>query len=99
MAVAGSLFVGAAALLSLVLRGDYAPLAATMALVVVPYLILQEWTRTNSSWVRRVDIAHVMAGPWLLTWSQAPWLGIAIACLIATLLLMLAVGRGKHLEF
>lgn len=98
MAGVGSFFVGVAAFLSLVLRGEYTPLVATLGMLGVPYLVLQEWAR-RVSWARKVDIAHVMAGPWLLTWGNVPWLAMAAVCLMTTLFLGLAARQGRHLEF
>jgi hypothetical protein len=98
MAGVGSVFVGLAAFLSLVLRGEYAPLVVTLAILAVPYLILQEWAR-RVSWARKIDIAHVMAGPWLLTWGNVPWLATAVVCLLTMLSLGLAARQGRRLEF
>jgi len=98
MAGVGSVFVGLAALLSLVLRGEYTPLVVTVATLAVPYLVLQEWAR-RVSWARKIDIAHVMAGPWLLTWGSVPWLAITGVCLLTMLSLGLAARQGRRLEF
>jgi ABC-type transport system involved in multi-copper enzyme maturation permease subunit len=98
MAGIGSVFVGLAAFLSLVLRGEYTPLVVTLTMLAVPYLILQEWAR-RLSWARKIDIAHVMAGPWLLTWGDVPWLAIAVVGLLTMLSLGLAARQGRRLEF
>jgi ABC-type transport system involved in multi-copper enzyme maturation permease subunit len=98
MAGVGSVFVGLAAFLSLILRGEYTPLAVTLAMLAVPYLVLQEWAR-RVSWARKIDIAHVMAGAWLLTWRDVPWLAIAMVCLLTALFLGLAARQGRRLEF
>jgi hypothetical protein len=98
MAGVGSVFVGLAAFLSLILRGQYSPLVVTLAMLAVPYLVLQEWAR-RVSWARKIDIAHVMAGAWLLTWRDVPWLAIAMVCLLTALFLGLAARQGRRLEF
>jgi ABC-type transport system involved in multi-copper enzyme maturation permease subunit len=98
MAGVGSVFVGLTAFLSLVLRGEYAPLVVTLALLALPNFVLQEWAR-RASWARKIDIAHVMAGPWLLTWGGVPWFAIATVWLLTALILVLAVKQGKRLEF
>lgn len=94
----GSVFVGLSALLSLILRGEYTPLVVTLAMLAVPYLVLQEWAR-RVSWARKIDIAHVMAGAWLLTWSNVPWFAIVMVCLLTVLFLGLAAMQGSRLEF
>lgn len=98
MAGVGSVFVGLAAFLSLILRGEYSPLAVTLAMLAAPYLVLQEWAR-RVSWARKIDIAHVMAGAWLLTWGDVPWLAIVVVCLLTGLFLGLAARQGRRLEF
>ena len=98
MAGVGSVFVGLAAFLSLILRGEYTPLVMTLAMLAVPYLVLQEWAR-RVSWARKIDIAHVMAGAWLLTWRDVPWLALAVVCLMTVLFLGLAARQGRRLEF
>ena len=98
MAGVGSVFVGLAAFLSLILRGGYTPLVMTLAMLAVPYLVLQEWAR-RVSWARKIDIAHVMAGAWLLTWRDVPWLALAVVCLMTVLFLGLAARQGRRLEF
>ena len=100
MAVAGSIFVAIAVLASLLFRGEYAPLTGTLALVVLPYVFLQEWTRLHPYlWTSRFDAAHVMAGPWLLSWRNMPWSGVITTSLLTTIVLMLAIRRGRQLEF
>jgi len=100
MAVAGSTFVAIAALASHAIRGEYAPISSTLAAVVLPYVFLQEWTRLHPNlWTSRIDAAHVMAAPWLLNWRNAPWLGIAVMSVATALTLMIAMQRGKRLEF
>lgn len=98
MAGVGSVFVGLTAFLSLILRGEYTPVVVTLAILMVPYLVLQEWAR-RVSWARKIDIAHVMAGAWLLTWGDVPWLAIVVVCLLTGLFLGLAAKQARRLEF
>jgi ABC-type transport system involved in multi-copper enzyme maturation permease subunit len=101
LAGGGALFVGFAILVSTVVKGDWAPLAATLGVLGLPYLVLQEYVRhaNADSWVRHFDVAHVMAGPWYLTWSSVPWGSVGLIWLATIGLLALAVWCGNRLDY
>ena len=97
----GALFIGVALLVSSVARGDWAPLAGTIGVIGVPYLVLQEYVRQSpsDSWARRFDLAHVMAGSWYLTWSNIPWASLALISIVGIGALAAAVWFGNRLNY
>jgi ABC-type transport system involved in multi-copper enzyme maturation permease subunit len=101
LAGGGALFVAFALAVSTVVNGNWGPLAATLIGLGLPYLILQEHVRgaSSDSWSRDVDIAHVMAGPWHLTWSNVPWGGVGLIWLGTLGLLAAAVWYGNRLDY
>ena len=101
LAAGGALFIGVALLVSTVARGDWAPLAGTIGVIGVPYLVLQEYVRQSptDSLARRFDLAHVMAGPWYLTWSNVPWTSIALIWTLAIGAIAAAVWFGNRLNY
>jgi ABC-type transport system involved in multi-copper enzyme maturation permease subunit len=101
LAGGGVLFIGVALLISTVVKGEWAPLVGTIGMMGMPYLILQDYVRQAppDSWARQFDLAHVMAGPWYLTWSSVPWASIALIWVLATGALATAVWFGNRLDY
>lgn len=101
LAGGGVLFIGVALLISTVVKGDWTPLAATIGVMGIPYLILQEYVRQapSDSWARHFDLARVMAGPWYLTWSSVPWVSLAPIWTLALGALAAAVWLGNRLDY
>jgi hypothetical protein len=101
LAGGGVLFIGVALLISTVMKGDWTPLVGTIGILGIPYLILQEYVRQSpsDSLARQFDLAHVMAGPWYLTWSSVPWTSIALMWILALGALATAVWLGNRLDY
>lgn len=97
----GVFFICLALLISAVVKGDFTPVAATIGIVGVPYLVLQEYVRRAraDSWARKFDMAHVMAGPWYLIWSNVPWASLALVWTLAIGILATAVWFGNRLDY
>jgi len=101
IAAAGMMFLGLGAMLSTVIRGEHMALPITLIVLGVPYLFVQEYVRESApnTWVQRIDISHVMAGPPHLTWTTVPWFGLAVSLLLAICLLLIAVNVGESIEY
>ena len=53
----------------------------------------------RGDWLRNIDLAHIMAGPWQLTWTTLPWLGMAIMWTMTALLLIAAIKHGDRVDY
>src|SRR6266446_8321809 len=98
---AGVVFLALGAVFSTLIRGEHMALPITLVLLGSPYLVLQEHIRqaAPSTWVHRVDVSHVMAGPPHLTLATTPWLGLAVSILLAIGLLFVAAKIGDSVEY
>ena len=95
MVVAGGIFTVGSNFLSVILRRSYyVAVSLSLFILGLPYIVLQEFAREikTDSIAYRFDISHVMAGPWLLTWQNVPWLAaalwLAVAAIIAGLTML-----------
>lgn len=102
MVTAGSIFILLANLLSLIVRSSYyVALSLVLLIIGLPYIVLQEYAReiTHSSIAYKLDIAHVMAGSWLLSWNNVPWISLAVLFLISILIFMITVRYVKKTDY
>lgn len=101
IAVAGVVFVALGAISSTLIRGEHMALPATLVLLGIPYLFIQEYFReaAPNEWISWIDISHVMAGPPQLTWVTVPWFGVAFSLLLTACLSFIAIRIGQSLEY
>ena len=101
IAVSGVVFLALGAIFSTVIPGEHMALPATLVVLGIPYLFIQEYVREAApkEWMSWIDISHVMAGPPHLTWANVPWLGVAVSLLLAAFLSFLAIRIGESLEY
>ena len=84
--------------------GNYLSLILTLVLLGAPYLWLQTYMQhmrdlERTPWVRNLDFAHTMAGPWLLSWSTTPWMPLLVAWILTAVLLVITVAHGDRLDY
>lgn len=84
--------------------GEHLSLILTVAILGVPYLLLQgymQYTQAvgRASWLGNFNIAHAMAGPYQLTWATTPWIGLGIAWMLAGLLTGAAAVYGDRVDY
>jgi len=84
--------------------GNYLSLILTLVLLGAPYLWLQTYMQHmrdlgRTPWVRYLDFAHTMAGPWQLSWSTAPWMSLLAAWILTAALLAATVVHGDRLDY
>ena len=84
--------------------GDYLCLLITLALLGVPYLVLQTYMQHlryfgQTSWLAYFDFAHAMAGPWQLTWATVPWLTLFATWALTAVCWMAAVAHGDRIDY
>lgn len=104
MVATGIFFIALGSLCSSLFPGEYLALILTLLIFGTPYLIVQTYEQHmrvlgRGDWLRNFDLAHIMAGPWQLTWSTTPWLGIAIMGLMTTTLLFAAIKHGDRVDY
>lgn len=104
MATGGMLFLAAGNLcFSIFPRENYA-LILTIVLLGVPYLLIQSWTwhqriAGRTTWGNYLDAAHVMGGPWHLTWANVPWAGLLTLCLLTAAFIWPATHYGERIDY
>lgn len=84
--------------------GDYLSLIITLVILGVPYLLLQAYMQHlryygKTSWLAFFDFAHTMAGPWQLTWANAPWLALLTAWLLTAVCCVATVLHGDRIDY
>lgn len=93
-------FTAVGILLSSLFRGEQLAQLLIVALLLLPYVILQEFNRgPHPSWQNFVNIAGVLSGPWNLTWASIPWVGLVVAWLLAGALFWLSAFQGDRVDF
>jgi hypothetical protein len=104
MVAAGIFFIALGNLCSSLFPGEYLAILLTLLIFGTPYLIVQTYEQHmralgSGDWLRSFDLAHVMAGPWQLTWSTTPWLGIGILWTMTGLLLIASIKHGDRVDY
>ena len=86
--------------------GEYLSLILTIVVLGIPYLLLQGFMLNEdilgvdgTLWLRSLNISHVMAGPWRMTWGAAPWLGLGVAWMLTALLIKAAAVYGDRIDY
>jgi hypothetical protein len=84
--------------------GEYLSLVLTLAILGVPYLLLQAYMQNmrvggRATWLGSFNIAHAMAGPWQLSWSSTPWAGLGVAWLLTAVLTGAAAIYGDRIDY
>jgi len=99
LAISGCVFIGIGILISTLLRtGYYLTVVILLIGIGLPYLFIQEFVReaNPNSWLYYIDISHIMAGPWLLHWSNFPWIGIFISVIVTSFLVAISTRISKN---
>jgi ABC-type transport system involved in multi-copper enzyme maturation permease subunit len=102
MIIVGSIFIIVANLLTMIIRSSYyVSLSLILLILGLPYLILQEYAReiTHDSLAYKFDIAHIMSGPWLLTWSNTPWTNMTVILIVSMLVFKLTIHYVKRVDY
>lgn len=84
--------------------GNYLSLILTLVLLGAPYLWIQTYVQHmgyqgRATWLRYIDFAHSMAGPWQLSWSTVPWAPLLVAWLLTAGLLAVTIRYGDRLDY
>ncbi len=84
--------------------GDYLSLILTLVLLGIPYLLLQDYMeslpdRGHASWLRYLNIADAMAGPWQLSWATVPWVALFCAWGLTAICLACTVIHGDRIDY
>ncbi len=102
MIIVGSIFIMLANFFAMIIRSSYYVSITVILLILgLPYMILQEYAReiTHDSLAYKFDIAHIMSGPWLLTWSNTPWMSIVILLIISVIIFSLTILYVKKADY
>ena len=84
--------------------GNNLSLILTMVLLGAPYPWLQTYMQHmrdmgRTPWVRYLDFAHTMAGPWHLSWSTVPWVSLLVAWTLTGGLLAATLAHGDRVDY
>jgi hypothetical protein len=84
--------------------GNYLSLILTLVLLGAPYLWIQTYMQHmryqgRAPWLRYIDFAHSMAGPWQLSWSTVPWAPLLATWLLTAALLTVTVTYGDRFDY
>jgi hypothetical protein len=84
--------------------GNYLSLILTLVLLGAPYLWLQTYMQHmryqgRTPWFGYLDFAHAMAGPWQISWTTAPWMGLLVTWTLTAFLLVATVAHGDRLDY
>ena len=104
MVATGIFFIALGNLCSALFPGEYLAIILTLLLFGTPYLIVQTYEQHmrvlgRGDWLRNFDLAHIMAGPWQLTWATLPWLGMAFLWTMTALLLIASIKHGDRIDY
>jgi hypothetical protein len=104
MVAGGVFFVALGNLCSSLFPGEYLALILMLVVFGIPYLLVQNLEQSiraagGAAWVRDLDIAHVMAGPWQLRWATTPWAGVGMIWLVTAALVGVAVKHGDRVDY
>ena len=93
-------FTAVGILMSILFRGEQLVQLSIIALLLLPYIVLQEFNRgPHPGWQNFVNIAGVLSGPWDLTWTNIPWVGLVVTWLLAGALFWISAFQGDHVDF
>ena len=84
--------------------GHYVALVLTLILLGAPYLLLQNYMQHlrylgRTTWLGYFDFAHAMAGPWQLSWTNAPWVALLTAWTLTAALIGTAIVYGDRVDY
>ena len=84
--------------------GEYLSLILTLAILGIPYLLLQTYMQHlrylgRTTWLVRFDMSHAMSGPWQLSWTTTPWTGLGMAWMLTVVLIGAAVVYGDRVDY
>jgi hypothetical protein len=104
MVAAGVFMIAFGTLRYTLFPGNYLSLILTLVLLGAPYLWLQTYMLHmrdlgRTPWLRYLDFAHTMAGPWQLSWSTMPWVPLLVAWLLTAALVAATVAHGDRLDY
>jgi hypothetical protein len=104
MVAAGVFMIALGNLCFTLFPGEYLSLILTLAIVGVPYLLLQAYMQhldasARQSWLWKFDISRALAGPWQLTWASIPWTGLCVSWLLAAIMIAAAVVYGDRVDY
>lgn len=104
MVAAGVFLIAFGNLCYTLFPGNYLSLMLTLVLLGAPYLWLQTYMQHmhdlgRTPWVRYLNFAHTMAGPWLLSWSTVPWMSLLASWVLTAALLVVTVVHGDILDY
>lgn len=93
-------FTGLGLLVSMIFRGQQLAQLSVVLLLLIPYLVLQEFARgPHPRWQDLLNISSVLAGPWNLTWTSLPWFGVFLVLLMTAVLLWLGRLHGEQIDY
>jgi ABC-type transport system involved in multi-copper enzyme maturation permease subunit len=84
--------------------GEYLSLILTLAILGIPYLLLQTYMQHlrylgRTTWLGKFDMSHAMSGPWQLSWTTTPWTGLGMAWMLTVVLIGAAVVYGDRVDY
>ena len=104
MVAAGTFIIALGNVCFTLFPGEYASLVLTLVIVGVPYLFLQTYMQHmrdmgHTTWLQYFDMSYAMAGPWHMTWTTAPWIGLGIGWMLTVALIGAATIYGDHVDY
>lgn len=104
MIAAGVILIALGNLCYSLVPGNYTSLLVTLVVLGVPYLLLQDYMQIQrdshtTTWLQYFDVGHAMAGPWQITWNSFPWIAVAVAWGLTTLLFLLTASHGDRIDY
>ena len=84
--------------------GEYLSLILTLAILGVPYLLLQTYMQHarylgRTTWLAKLDMSHAMSGPWQLGWTTTPWTSLGMAWMLTVVLIGAAAVYGDRVDY